>query len=303
MAKVYNHPLYTTSSRRFPHDHNRVPHELKQADQWLCCDEKKAPLVPMRRGTFYAAKSTDPTTWRSYEHTYEAWLKNPSSYVGIGRVFVETEDYVGVDLDGAYDAATRMLTPWAHEIVERLDTYCEISPSLTGIKLWGKAASIDRAYVKPGLEIYSSRRYFVSTGLAGSRREIKDCEEALEAIISEEFPRVSRDRTPYDGSCADRTVDLLDYLQRGGVEIFVEIFVEMHDGQADRKYRIRCPWQQEHTDEDASGTYCGQYETGATFFVCWHSHCAWRKWSEFRRHVDRLIYDVPQRTTQGRVVS
>jgi hypothetical protein len=202
-----------------------------------------------------------------------------------------------VDLDHVYDAATKTLTPWAHEIVERLDSYCEVSPSMDGIKIWVRAPTIDRAFIKPQLEVYAARRYFVSTGLAGSRREIRTCDEELAAIIGEEFPRVSRDRTPYNGR--GHTVDLLDYLERANVKIFVE----MHDGQTDRKFKIRCPWQEEHTHQDASGTYCGQYETGATFFHCWHSHCASRRWPEFRRHVDRLIYDIPQRTMRGRVIS
>jgi hypothetical protein len=293
---VYSDSKQATS-KRFPHNPDRIPDELKQADQWVCCDEKKAPLVPMWRGTFYAAKSTDPTTWRSHERAYEAWLNNPRSYAGIGRVFVASEEYVGVDLDHVYDAATKTLTPWAHEIVERLDSYCEVSPSMNGIKIWVRAPSIDRAFIKPQLEIYAARRYFVSTGLAGSRREIKSCDEELTAIIGEEFPRVSRDRTPYNGW--GNTIPLEEYLERAGVEIFVE----MHDGQADRKHRIRCPWQSEHTDQDPSGCYCGEYQTGGKFFHCWHSHCAWRKWPEFRRHLDRLIYDVPERSLRGRVLS
>jgi hypothetical protein len=191
---------------------------------------------------------------------------------------------------------TGEITPWAKCVLKRLDSYAEISPSLTGVKIWVKAPTIRRAHVKPGLEIYPRGRYFTVTGCAlGESRDIATRDEELAQIIEEEFPRVERDRRPYDGP--EKVLDLLDYLEKSGLEIFAEL----SDGAAERKYALRCPWVEDHTDGDESGTYAGQYAEGATFFRCWHSHCASRRWREFRAHVDALIYGGRSRKFTGRL--
>jgi hypothetical protein len=58
----------TYTPTRFAHHPENVPEELK-ADpaSWVCCDEDKVPLVATLSGAVYAASSTDPNTWRSYE--------------------------------------------------------------------------------------------------------------------------------------------------------------------------------------------------------------------------------------------
>jgi hypothetical protein len=68
------------------------------------------------------------------------------------------------------------------------------------------------------------------------------------------------------------------------------VFDVASDGAAERKYRIRCPWLAEHSDGDESGTYTGQYENGALFFVCHHAHCGRRRWREFRHHVEAIAF-------------
>jgi putative DNA primase/helicase len=143
----------TYAPPRFEHDFDNIPEGLKVAEAWVCCDENKVPLVANRSGAVYAASSTNPDTWRSYEDAYNAWLENEWSFAGVGRVIRATEDLVGVDLDKCLNPETGELTPWAAQLIWRLDSYAEISPSLTGVKVWLRAPSITRAHVKPGLEI------------------------------------------------------------------------------------------------------------------------------------------------------
>jgi len=291
-------PSAGISPPRFEHHPEGVPEELKRGEAWVCCDEEKVPLVAARSGAVYAASSTDPKTWRTYEEAYGTYCENEWSFAGIGRVICETEEYVGVDLDKCLDPDTGELTPWAATILERLDSYAEISPSLTGVKVWVKAPSVTRAHVKPGLEIYPRGRYFTVTGLAFGEADktVKSRDEELAAIVAEEFPRVDRNRSPYDGP--RRVLDLLDYLEKAGVEIFAEI----SDGTAERVYSIRCLWAHEHTDGDESGTRVGQYADGALFFRCEHAHCRQiRKWRQFRAECDPIVYLGRCRRAKGRL--
>jgi len=274
-----------TRGERFYHLSENVPEELKQGERWVTCDDHKVPFVAIPNGAVFAASSTDPATWRTYETAFKTWQEN-EHITGVGRVIVEDEVYVGIDLDDCLDPATGELSSWASSIVERLDSYTEISPSLTGVKIWVKAPELKTAYKKPGLEVYPRGRYFTVTGLPLNEavKEVASRESELAELIREEFPKVARDRTPYDGP--EHVLDLDEFLERAGVEILAVL----SDGAAERKYRIRCPWLDEHSDGDDSGTYCGQYDNGALFFACWHSHCAHRRWSEFRALLNPLAF-------------
>jgi hypothetical protein len=287
----------TYAPPRFEHHPENVPEELKTGASWVCCDEEKVPLVATASGAVYAASSTDPDTWRSHEEAYIAWRDNEWSFAGVGRVILAEEDIVGVDLDKCLDLETGEITPWATQVIERLDSYAEVSPSLTGVKIWVKAPTITRAHVKPGLEVYPRGRYFTVTGLAlGEARSIESRDEELAQIVAEEFPRVDRDRTPYDGP--RRVLDLLDYLEKANIAIFAE----RSDGTAERVYNIRCPWAEEHTDGDESGTRVGQYADGATFFRCEHAHCREiREWRQFRAECDPIVYLGRRRRARGRL--
>src|SRR5215212_2252162 len=288
----------TFTPYRFEHHPDNIPEELKLDDAWVCCDEAKVPLVATRSGAVYAASSTNKSTWRSYEDAYKAWLKNEWSYAGVGRVIREEENLVGVDLDKCLNPDTGEITPWAQSIIDCLDSYDEVSPSLTGVKIWAKAPTITRAHVKPGLEVYPRGRYFTVTGLALSDQTlIANRDEELSAIVAQEFPRVDRDRREYDGP--RKVLDLLDYLEKANVEIYAEI----SDGTAERVYAVRCLWADEHTKETSStSTRVGQYADGALFFRCEHAHCRGiREWRQFRAECDPIVHLGRPRRSRGRL--
>jgi primase-polymerase (primpol)-like protein len=272
------------ATERFPHEAQNVPSELKVGDRWVTCDEYKVPLIAVPNGACFAASSTNADTWRSYETTLKTYSEN-EHIAGIGRVIADDEDYVGIDLDSCLDE-TGELSAWAGAIVTRLDSYAEVSPSKHGLKIWVRAPELKRAYKKPGLEIYPRGRYFTVTGVSLSEMAVPIVEagDELATLIEEEFPKVDRDRTPYGGP--DRVLDLDEFLERSNVEILAIL----SDGAAERKYRIRCPWLEEHSDGDDTGTYVGQYDNGALFFACWHSHCAQRRWQELRALLNPTVY-------------
>lgn len=239
-------------------------------------------------GTLRNASSTNPDTWRTLEECVAAMKRHPGRYSGVGRVIAKDDLYVGVDLDDVRDPATGELSYKASEIVGRLASYAEVSPSGTGVKLWVRAR-LERAYKKPGVEVYPHGRYFTLTGwmLPQALPTVEERTHELETLIPEEFPVVSPEKKssrPYKGKPRER-IDLVEFLAAGGVPVLGEI----PDGTAGRVYRIVCPWIRDHTKGDRSGTRVGQYPDGALFFQCEHAHCAHRGWPEFRREVDPRI--------------
>jgi hypothetical protein len=258
---------------QFPHFSDAFPQELKQEPTWVVCDPEKVPMVALinreRR-----ASSTDPQTWSPYERALRAF--QTGRYAGIGRVI--TPPYVGVDLDDVRDPETGAITDAALDIIRYFDSYSEVSPSKTGVKLWIRA-TLPRGYVRPGLEVYPSGRYFTVTGLLLTQvsAAIEPRQDELDAFISKEFPPPKKPPVRVGRGIGIKVPDLEEVLDRGGVEVLAEV----HDNTAETKYRILCPWIDEHTHAPDTGTYVGQYDEGALFFHCWHSHCVDRGWRAF----------------------
>lgn len=74
---------------------------------------------------------------------------------------------VGVDLDDCLSDAGE-LEPWAAEIVERLGSYSEISPSGKGLRIFVNGRLPHNALGRKSgkLEIYCGKRYLTVTGRA-----------------------------------------------------------------------------------------------------------------------------------------
>jgi putative DNA primase/helicase len=83
-------------------------------------------------------------------------------------VFSPDDPYCGVDLDDAIDTDLGTLKPWAQVIVDRLDSYCEVSPSGWGLKLFVIATKPGPRCRKPyqdgEVEMYTEGRFFTVTG-------------------------------------------------------------------------------------------------------------------------------------------
>ena len=268
--------------------YGNIPTELRLLNQWVCWRHENGTKMLKVAGTLRNASSTNPETWRSFDTCAAAHRARPRRYSGIGFVFTRDDPYVGVDLDDVRDPQTGRLSSRASEILDRLNSYAEVSPSETGVKVWVRA-TLDRAYKKPGVEVYPHGRYFTLTGwmLPHALPTIEERQEELEALIRDEFPVASPEKKPrrsYEGKPGER-IDLAEFLDAGGVEVLAEI----PDGTAERVYQIVCPWLREHTQGDRSGTRIGQYPDGALFFRCEHAHCAHRGWQEFRQEVDPRV--------------
>jgi hypothetical protein len=148
-----------------------VPDDLRERDQWVLWryEERngRATKVPYRLG-HRRASSTDPSTWASFEAVTDEWLRAPSRYAGPGFVFSAEDPFCGIDLDNCLEADGN-LKSWGRGIVERFsDTYMEISPSGTGLKIWARGSvpsNLAGSNVGDGqIEIYDHARYFAVTG-------------------------------------------------------------------------------------------------------------------------------------------
>src|SRR5690606_2872934 len=105
-----------------------------------------------------------------------------------------------IDLDACrHEDGT--IEPWAMEIIEALDTYCEVSPSETGVKLFcyanigkGRKKEISNAPKingrMPAIELYQDGRYFAVTGwrVPGNPAEPQCRQAEIDALIAKLWP-------------------------------------------------------------------------------------------------------------------
>ncbi|AMV35295.1 hypothetical protein VN12_24430 [Pirellula sp. SH-Sr6A] len=149
----------------------------------------KAPLNP-HNGSL--ASSTDASTWGTFAEAIEACRRN-GSLAGVGFVFTADDPYCGVDLDDSVEESTGQLKPWAQQIVDRLDSYTEISPSGSGLKVFIKAnkpgSRCRKAYEDGEVEIYDRDRFFTVTGnrLPSVPGDVNVRQESLDAVYSQVF--------------------------------------------------------------------------------------------------------------------
>lgn len=184
-------------------DFSSIPPELQSRDQWVLWkietrDGKDTKIPYQTNGR--KASSTDQATWCSFTDACNAY--DPSKYSGIGFVFSETDDLCGIDLDGCRDPETGFVADWAVDEVLRFASYTEVSPSLTGLKIWITAnASLTKGRKKelrvppitalkdPAVEVYTQGRYFAATGqVYKNYRHIEHRESELQAFLTDHWP-------------------------------------------------------------------------------------------------------------------
>jgi hypothetical protein len=117
-------------------------------------------------------------------------LSKPFGKGGVGTVLTEIGAnlvLMGLDLDTCRSPQSGKIADWAASVVERFDSYAEVSPSGRGLKLWALMRKADRDAIlteiqqaggneegtkwarrggehPPAIELFLGRRYFTYTG-------------------------------------------------------------------------------------------------------------------------------------------
>ena len=116
-----------------------IPEELKKLPQWVNWkyehNDGKLTKVPKNPKTLNNAASNNSSTWG----TFELACKKIDRADGIGFIVTAHDPNTGVDLDHCRNSQTGEIEPWAREIIERINSYTEISPSGEGIRIFVEA--------------------------------------------------------------------------------------------------------------------------------------------------------------------
>jgi len=159
-----------------------IPQELRELDQWVIW---KADKQPRNARNGKPASVSDPSTWSPFDIA----RKNARKFgcLGVGFVFTKDDPYAAIDLDKVIDEDGE-IDPKSQEIIDRLDSYTEISQSGRGIHIIVRGEKPGAKCRKENTEIYDHNRYFALTGnVLQDRKEIEDRQEELGWLCGETF--------------------------------------------------------------------------------------------------------------------
>jgi putative DNA primase/helicase len=174
-----------------------IPLELRARSQWvvwrLVLRDGRWAKVPYEPVAMRPARTNDPRTWRSFELALRRYERGDAD--GVGFVFSRDDPYAGIDLDGGRDPVSGVIEPWAANVLVRLNSYAEVSPSGTGIKVvvrgrlpcqgTGRRRPVRKTQGTRGkaaeIEAYHFGRFFALTGVRvkGGLSTIRQCDAEL----------------------------------------------------------------------------------------------------------------------------
>lgn len=169
-----------------------IPNDLQSFKQWVAWKavpsvNGKFTKVPVDPKTGNNASTNNPSTWGTFEEAIEHYNWNNGIGIdGIGFVFTRDDPFCGVDLDDCRDPNTGILEDWAVDILEQLNSYSEISPSNTGVKIFLKGALPGNGRNFGNVEMYDTGRFFTLTGgtFNGYPKSIEDRGAEIAALYN-----------------------------------------------------------------------------------------------------------------------
>jgi len=192
---------------------DQIPGELRYPNQWVLWryvwkegkngNPGKWDKPPMQPNGKHAS-STAALTWSPFQTTKEAYehglnlpVEDPLHFEGVGFVSAKVNQADNNlqfgDLDKCRDKETGQLSSDAEEDLNLINSYCEISPSGTGIRFVAKGAPPYPQGKDGGknghVELYQGRHYLTITGhrLEGFPGTIETRPEELNAFYQKHF--------------------------------------------------------------------------------------------------------------------
>jgi len=157
--------------------------ELKQYNQWLLWRFVNGAKVPINRWGENSG-CNKPDHFMSYEEAVavdDSYTLN--GVMGPAFVFTENDPFVGIDLDDARCPSSGKIKEWAIQLITMVGSYTEVSPSLSGVKIYVKASlpnniKHNAPYADGAVEVYDRGRFFTFTGLwvEGTPRNVNPCD-------------------------------------------------------------------------------------------------------------------------------
>lgn len=125
--------------------------------------------------------------WAAVDAGWSGGVERVGVDYGLGFVFIDSDPFVGVDLDDCRTPLTGELSPLAQDITTTVDSYAEVSPSGLGVHVLATGDLPGTRRRRGSLEVYDNARFFTITGchLDHTPQTLRDRSEALAQICEQ----------------------------------------------------------------------------------------------------------------------
>jgi hypothetical protein len=166
------------------------------------------------------ASSADPTTWSSYKVAVAAVAAGD----GITYMLAPDDPFAAADIDHVRDPVSGSIEPWAQRLLDQAsNSYAEISPSGTGLRIWGLAAgkTLHHKFSFDGtaLELFRrTRKPLTVTGLQlGNSQQLSN----IDAMLDRAVVWGERHKKSAAGNCSTASVGTAARLSLDEIECMV----------------------------------------------------------------------------------
>jgi hypothetical protein len=168
----------------------RSPRGLTTRPRWVLWKRtREGARLPINSRTGALAKSNDRSTWSTLADTIRAY--STGRFQGVS--YALGDGHFGIDLDACIGEDGEV-APWAEEVLDQFPTYAELSPSGTGVKIYGigeyTGTGINHRIGAPttgktaAIEVSGWGRFFAFTGKRfGPQEQITNCQRPLNSIV------------------------------------------------------------------------------------------------------------------------
>lgn len=192
------------------YDYSGLPNELTSKPQFVLWNYEevngKQTKIPYQVNG-EKARTGDRNTFASFPTALKFY--RTGQFDGMGFVFTAQDNFVGIDIDHCItyseddiNKENPIYSELATEIIDSLDSFTEISPSLTGVHIIVKGSlppsviGSGRKNSELGLELYSRNRFFTLSNIRENDNEIEEREEELHEIFEKYFSHIEEKENP-----------------------------------------------------------------------------------------------------------
>lgn len=251
--------------------------------------KSKYEKVPCDPGSLRNVSTKD--TWWSYDAALAAYARGAprGKSVGVGFNMKKGDGLIGIDLDRCVDGGT--LEPWAREVVDRMQSYSEISPSGHGARIFvAGSIAADWTNHDKGVEVYAGHkaRFLTVTGhhLEGTPTDVNPAPAGALAWLELEHRKKP---TPGSGA-AGPAGDIPELLAEEALPILDDLNIsararEFLEGAAvvDRSLELAIATRELY---EATATEAGELRDDVVFSMLVHNPHAWDVATSKRRRSD-----------------
>ena len=172
-----------------------IPASLKAIGQWIGYslvpkENGKTDKIPKNPHTGGNARVDAPNTYTDFD-TALTFAEATDGIDGVAFVLTDNDGIVGIDLDNCVN--DDIIQPAAQTIIQELDSYTEISPSGTGIRIFvtGSLPPGRRRDTVQAIEMYETGRFLTVTGqhVMGTPHTVEPRSEEVTALHDRIFAR------------------------------------------------------------------------------------------------------------------